>query len=296
MMRHPLPSHARPGGAGVLAVGLLAACAPSADGSRAALVASADAAPVTSAAVTPAGGPGVRARSAANRLTAAERQDGWQLLFDGTTLRGWRGLGRDTAPTAHWTVDSGAIHKIPRGQVAVQADGQPLGGGDLMTDASYGDFELAWEWKVAPGANSGVTYNVSEQLSTSIQPRNAAKGFEYQIIDDDRHPDAQLLRHKTGDLYDLLASNERKRVRPVGEWNQSRILSRGTHGEHWLNGEKVVEYDLGTPRMTQALAASKYRDWPWFAQRRRTPIVLQDRDDAVWFRSIKIREIGPAQR
>ncbi len=297
-MRHLLHSYARLGGVGALAVGLLAACAPSSADSGTAHAASAAATPngTASAATRTATGAAPNGGGGANQLTDEERQDGWQLLFDGTSLRGWRGLGRDTVPTAHWAVDSGAIHKIPSGQVPVQADGQPLGGGDLMTDATYGDFELAWEWKVAPGANSGVKYNVSEQLSTSIQPRNAAKGFEYQIIDDDRHPDGKLVRHKTGDLYDLLSSNERKRVRPVGEWNQSRILYRGTHGEHWLNGEKVVEYDLGTPRMTAALAASKYKDWSWFGERRRTPIVLQDHNDAVWFRSLKIREIGPAQR
>jgi hypothetical protein len=288
MMRQLLHSVAGPGGVGALAASLLAACTPWEDGARTALAAS--------AAVTPDRGPSEGASAAVNRLTDAERQDGWQLLFDGTTLRGWRGLGRDTVPIAHWTVDSGAIHRTPGAQVAAQADGQPLGGGDLTTDASYGDFELTWEWKIAPGANSGVKYNVSEQLSTSIPPRDAAKGFEYQIVDDDRHPDGKLIRHRTGDLYDLLSSNERKRVRPVGEWNQSRILFRGTHGEHWLNGEKVVEYDLGTPRMTQALAASEYKVWPWFGQRRRTPIVLQDDDHAVWFRGLKIREIGPAQR
>lgn len=228
---------------------------------------------------------------APNQLTAAERAAGWALLFDGTSLRGWRGLGRDTVPSAHWTVENGAIKKIPSGQVAVQADGQPIGGGDLMTEGSYGDFELSWEWKVAPGANSGIKYNVSEERSTSLQPRHAAKGFEYQVIDDDRHPDGQLVKHKTGDLYDLIASNERKRVRPAGEWNASRIVFRGNHGEHWLNGEKVVEYDLGTPAMAAVLAASKYRDWPWFGERRRGHVVLQDHNDAVWFRSLKIREL-----
>jgi hypothetical protein len=281
-MRHLLHSYARLGGVGALAAGLLAACAPSGDDAGTAHAASASMTPSAATSVAP------------NQLTDEERQDGWQLLFDGTSLRGWRGLGRDTVPTAHWAVDSGAIHKIPSGQVPVQADGQPLGGGDLMTDATYGDFELAWEWKVAPGANSGVKYNVSEQLSTSIQPRNAAKGFEYQIIDDDRHPDGKLVRHKTGDLYDLLSSNERKRVRPVGEWNQSRILYRGTHGEHWLNGARVVEYDLGTPRMDSALAASKYRTIPWFAERRRGHVVLQDHGDAVWYRAIRIRALPAA--
>jgi hypothetical protein len=162
-----------------------------------------------------------------NTLTAAERAAGWRLLFDGASLAGWRGLGRDSVPTAHWTVEDGAIKKIPSGQVAVQADGQPLAGGDLMTAATYGDFELTWEWRVSPGGNSGVKYNVSEALSTSVAPPHAAKGFEYQMIDDDRHPDGKLVTHKTGDLYDLIASNDRKRVRPAGEWNRSRLVFRG---------------------------------------------------------------------
>lgn len=231
------------------------------------------------------------AADAPNRLTAAERAAGWTLLFDGTTLRGWRGLGRDTVPTAHWRVEDGAILKIPSGRVPVQADGQPVGGGDLMTVATYGDFELSWEWKVARGANSGVKYNVAESLSTAIEPRHAAKGFEYQIIDDDVHPDGRIAKHQTADLYDLFAASDRKAVRPVGEWNRSRIVFRGTHGEHWLNGERVVAYDLGTPAMAAALAASKYRDWAWFGERRRGHVVLQDHNDAVWFRSLKIRAL-----
>ena len=230
-----------------------------------------------------------------NTLTPAERAAGWRLLFDGRSLAGWRGLGRDTVPTAHWRVADGAIEKIASGRVPVQADGQPVAGGDLMTDSTYGDFELTWEWKVSPGGNSGVKYNVSEERSTSVAPPTAAKGFEYQMIDDDRHPDGKLVRHKTGDLYDLIASTDRKRVRPVGEWNRSRLVFRGPHGEHWLNGEKVVEYDLGTPRMRAAIAASKYKDWPWFGERRRGHLVLQDHNDAVWFRDLKLRELAGAR-
>lgn len=235
-------------------------------------------------------------RPGANALTAAERAAGWRLLFDGRTLAGWRGLGRDTVPTAHWTVEDGAIKKIASGRVPVQADGQPVAGGDLMTIATYGDFELAWEWKVSPGGNSGIKYNVSEERSTAVPPPNAAKGFEYQMIDDDRHPDGKLVKHRTGDLYDLIASNDRKHVRAAGEWNRSRLVFRGTHGEHWLNGEKVVEYELGSPQMTAALAASKYRDWPWFAERRRGHLVLQDHGDAVWFRALKLRELDAGTR
>lgn len=137
-----------------------------------------------------------------------------------------------------------------------------------------------------------MKYNVSEALSASIPPTHAAKGFEYQMIDDDRHPDGKLVKHRTGDLYDLIASNDRKHVRPVGEWNESRILFRGNHGEHWLNGERVVEFDLGTPRMDSALAASKFRDIRWFGERRTGHVVLQHHGDEVYFRDIKIREFG----
>ena len=227
-----------------------------------------------------------------NELTAAERAIGWRLLFDGRTLSGWRGLGYDSVPTAHWKVADGAIEKIASGNVPKLADGQPAHGGDLMTVDSFGDFELAFEWKVAPGANSGVKYNVSERLSMSQAPNHAALGFEYQILDDDRHQDGKLPSHRAGALYDLIAPNARKHVRPVGEWNRSRIVFRGRHGEHWLNGEKIVEFDLGTPRMDSLIAASKYRSIPGFADRREGGghIVLQDHGDEAYFRSIKVRE------
>ncbi len=225
-----------------------------------------------------------------NELTAAERAIGWRLLFDGRTLSGWRGLGYDSVPTAHWKVADGAIEKIASGNVPKLADGQPAHGGDLMTVDSFGDFELAFEWKVAPGANSGVKYNVSEQLSMSQAPNHAALGFEYQILDDDRHEDGKLPSHRAGALYDLIAPNARKHVRPVGEWNRSRIVFRGGHGEHWLNGEKIVVFDLETPRMDSLIAASKYRSIPGFAERRKGHIVLQDHGDEAYFRSIKVRE------
>lgn len=235
--------------------------------------------------------PVVVARGIATRADTSPGPDtAWTSLFDGTALRGWRGLGAATVPAGHWTVENGAIRKVASGNVPVQADGQPLEGGDLMTVGTYTDFELEWQWKVAPGANSGVKYNVSEQRSTALQPERAAKGFEYQMLDDERHPDAQLPSHRAGALYDLVAPGAAKRLMPVGEWNSSRIVLRGNHGEHWLNGALVVSYDLGTPRMDSALAASKYRDWPWFAERRAGHIVLQDHGDDVWFRNIRIRE------
>lgn len=227
-----------------------------------------------------------------NTLTDAERAAGWTLLFDGQTLHGWRGLGFTGIPTGHWVVADGSIKKVASGKVPVQADGQPLEGGDLISEGKYRDFELSWEWKVTPGANSGVKYNVSEELSTTVAPTHAAKGFEYQMLDDDRHEDGKLPTHRASALYDLVAANDRKQLRPVGEWNVSRVVLVGSHGEHWLNGEKVVEYDLGTARMDSALVASKYHSMAWFADRRAGHIALQDHGDEVYFRSIKIRSVG----
>jgi hypothetical protein len=226
---------------------------------------------------------------APNTLSAAERRDGWRLLFDGKTFDGWRGLGYDSVPTAHWKIENGAIRKIADGDVPRLPDGQPAAGGDLMTKNTFRDFELAWEWKISRAGNSGVKYNVSEEISMAAAPNHAALGFEYQMLDDSLHEDNKVPSHRAGALYDLIAPSAGKTLRPVGEWNSSRIVFRGNHGEHWLNGSKVVEFDLGTPLMDSALARSKYRSIPNFAQRRAGHIVLQDHVDEVYFRSIKIR-------
>ena len=229
-----------------------------------------------------------------NELTAAEQKAGWRLLFDGTSLEGWRGLGYDSVPSAHWRVVDGAIVKVPTAKVQRQADGQPAAGGDLMSVQAFRDFELTFEWRVTPGANSGVKYNVSEALSLAHAANHAALGFEYQLLDDELHPDNKIPSHRSASLYDILATSPAKQLRPVGQWNSARIVLRGNHGEHWLNGAKVVEYDLGTPRLDSLLHASKYRPIPGFAERRRGHIVLQDHGDEVHFRSIKIRELNGA--
>ena len=246
---------------------------------------------------------GTAGAAAPNELTRAERAAGWRLLFDGRSLAGWRGLGYPGVPTGHWTVEDGAIKKIATAKVAPAPDGRRPAGGDLMTLATFRDFELAWEWRISSGGNSGLKYNVSEELSGG-QPSNvlrpatgapgvshSAIGFEYQMLDDDRHSDGRLPNHRSGALYDLLTPNERKQLKPVGEWNSSRVVFVGTRGEHWLNGEKVVEYELGSRAMDSALTASKFRTMPWFAQRRAGHIVLQDHGDEVWIRSIKLRPV-----
>ncbi|CAN5203305.1 hypothetical protein BH09GEM1_BH09GEM1_46870 [soil metagenome] len=243
----------------------------------------------------------ISAAAAPNQLSAAEIADGWRLLFDGRTLNGWRGLGMSAPPAGHWTVEDGSIKKIATKNVPM-VNGQRQPGGDLITDRTYRNFELSWDWKMTPVGNTGLKYNVSEalslaggktaaQLSPSTAQNRAALGFEYQMIDDDRHSDGKLPTHRSGALYDLIMPNERKHLNPVGEWNHSMLIFNGNHGEHWLNGLKVVEYELGSPSLNAALAASKYRVIEGFATRRVTPIVLQDHTEEAYFRNIKIREL-----
>lgn len=227
-----------------------------------------------------------------NSLTAEEKAAGWTLLFDGKTFNGWRGLGREGIPEGHWVIEEGAIKKVPSKDVPRQADGQPLQGGDLMTIKTFENFELFLEWKINPGGNSGIKYNVSEQMSISFPPRYAALGFEYQVLDDENHPDAKVGANRTAAaLYDLIEPKGKK-LKPVGEYNTARIVFNGSHGEHWLNGVKVLEYELETSEMKSLVASSKYKIIPDFATRRTGHIILQDHGDAVWYRNIKIREIS----
>ena len=227
-----------------------------------------------------------------NQLSDSERSAGWRLLFDGSSFRGWRGLGYDSVPTAHWKIVDGSIMKVPSHDVAKMPDGQPANGGDLMTTDAFRDFELSFDWKVALGSNSGLKYNVSEPMSVKSS-NHAALGFEYQVLDDSMNTDNKIPTHRAGSLYDLIPSGATKLLRPIGEWNTSRVVFRGNHGEHWLNGAKVVEYDLGTPRFDSVFKLSKYKPIAGFADKRAGHIVLQDHNEVAWFRNIKIRELKP---
>jgi hypothetical protein len=230
-------------------------------------------------------------KSGLNIISDEEKAGGWILLFDGISFEGWRGLGHEGIPEGHWIVEEGAIKKIPSENVPLQEDGQPLVGGDLMTNQTFDNFELSLEWKIAPAGNSGIKYNVSEEMSTAYPPEYAALGFEYQILDDLGHPDAQVGDNRTAAaLYDLIAPAG-KSLKPPGEFNKARIILNGNHGEHWLNGVKVLEYDLNTPEMNALIAASKYKNIKDFATKRKGHIVLQDHTTVCWFRNIKIRII-----
>ncbi len=225
----------------------------------------------------------------ANILTSQEKAEGWKLLFDGSSFSGWRGLGRETVPEGHWTVENGMIRKVARKDVPKQSDGNPVPGGDLMTVETFEDFELVLEWRTAPGGNSGVKYNVSEEISKSRGSGYSALGFEYQVIDDAGYAGELNPAQTTGALYDLIPPGE-KNLRP-GEWNETRILVKGNHGEHWLNGKKVVEYEIGSALLDSLIRASKFRDVPDFGLKRKGHIILQDHADEAWYRGIRIRSL-----
>lgn len=230
-----------------------------------------------------------------NTLTAEEQEAGWELLFDGESLTGWRGLGRDGIPEGHWVVEDNAIKKVASDNVERAADGQPIGGGDILYDRKFGNYELQFEWKVSSAGNSGIKYNVSEELSTANEPQYAALGFEYQVLDNELHPDADNDPNRlSAGLYDLIQPGSYAELNPVGSWNTGRIVFNENRGEHWLNGVLAVEYELGTYMMDRLLQTSKYGNNDDFGIRRSSGyIVLQDHGDDVWFRNIKVRELNP---
>ncbi len=225
-----------------------------------------------------------------NSLTKTEIDDGWQLLFDGKTFIGWRGIGIDSVPKGHWKIEDGTIRKIASGDVPTMPDGQPLKGGDLMTDETFKDFELTFEWKISEGGNSGVKYNVSEEVSIKNGSSHAL-GYEFQVLDDAKHSDNINPTHRAGSLYDLIEAKG-KTLKPVGEFNTSRIIFNKNHIEHWLNGVKVVEVDTNTPEFEKIFKKSKYKNHPNFTLHKDAHIVLQDHGDDCWYRNIKIRRLN----
>jgi hypothetical protein len=219
-----------------------------------------------------------------NQLTKAEKAAGWRSLFDGETLNGWRGFHSDKIP-AGWAIEDGCIKKVPAEGELGQA------GGDLITVDQFDNFEFSVEWKLSKRGNSGIKYLVSESL-----PPTGRSGisFEYQVLDDEAHPDARqgIAGNRTaGSLYDLIPASKDKKLNPPGEFNQTRIVVKGNHIEHWLNGVKVLEFERGGEKLKQHIAASKFKDTKGFGEIAKGHILLQDHGDAVWYRNIKVREL-----
>ena len=206
-----------------------------------------------------------------NTLTDAERAAGWRLLFDGTTTNGWRGYMRDTMP-AGWQAVDGALTRVARAA-------------DIITTEKFRDFELTLEWKVAERGNSGVFYRAIEgpRLIYHAAP-------EYQVLDDERHRDGQSQLTSSGANYGINPA-PRGVVKPAGEWNTTRIVVEGKRVEHWLNGVKLLEYELGSEDWKQRVAASKFSEWEVYGQAEQGHIGLQEHGSWVAFRNIKVRVI-----
>lgn len=222
----------------------------------------------------------------ANDLTQAESDAGYSLLFDGKTSDGWKSARGGGFPEKGWVVNNGVI------EVLKSDGGESTNGGDIITEKQYAAFDLSFEFKLTPGANSGIKYYVTLDEQTS----GSAIGPEYQILDDERHPDAKLGKdgnRTLASLYDLITSDRNPRPRrPIGEWNQGRIVSAADNKvTYFLNGFKMLEFERGSEAFRQIVAESKYKDWENFGEAEKGHILIQDHGDAVVFRSIKIKEL-----
>lgn len=221
-----------------------------------------------------------------NHLTNYEKQNGWKLLFDGKTSNGWRGAYLNTFPKKDWVIKNGTI-------TVLESEGKEGGeGGDIVTTGEYKSFDLSFEFKLTPGANSGVKYFVTLTENNT----GSAIGLEYQVLDDSLHPDAKLGRNgdrTLASLYDLIPSNKPKSIiRPVGEWNTGRIVVYPDNRvEHYLNGIKVLEYVRGSKEFRDLVAISKFIIWKNFGEAPEGHILLQDHGNTVSFRSIKIKRL-----
>ncbi len=230
------------------------------------------------------------AARAPNTLTQAEIQQGWRLLWDGKSGAGWHTASGEAIPNENWTIADGVLLD--------HADGGYGHGhsGDLLTDGDYRNFELSVDFKLASGANSGIKYFVNTDKANGGDP---TIGLEYQLLDDDRHPDAKLGRdgnRTEASLYDLIPAARNKPYRPIGEWNTARIVVRGAHTEHWLNGVKVLDYERFTPEFRHLVQESKYKSLPNFGELHRGHIQLQDHGDTASFQNIKIRVLNDNSR
>lgn len=219
-----------------------------------------------------------------NRLSAADQAAGWRLLFDGVSTKGWRGFGKAAGTTNGWVAQEGWLrHAKTTGQ-----DSQ--GKGDIVTVETFNDFDLRFDWRVSPGGNSGVKYLV-------VENRDGPIAHEYQVIDDVKHPDALIGPHRTtGALYDVIPAPANKPIRPAGQINSGRILVNGNHVEHWLNGTKIVEYELGSAAMKEGKAKSKFKDVPGWEDKLKGHILLQDHGDEIAFQNVRIRELTAQTR
>jgi len=212
-----------------------------------------------------------------NQLTAEQQAQGWKILFDGQTLDGWRSFKNKECTS--WDVLDGTLHCKPSNA------GDSIIHNDIVTNDAYQNFELAFDWKISAKGNSGVMYRVTEEYDASF-----ASGPEYQVLDDDGYPGEVKDVEKSGGNFAMHAPQVKKANNP-GEWNSGRIIVNGNHVEHWLNGTKVVDYELGSEDWKSRVNGSKWRDYPGYGLAPTGFIDLQDHGHEVWYRSIYIKAL-----
>ncbi|GAA0573502.1 3-keto-disaccharide hydrolase [Rhizomicrobium electricum] len=243
----------------------------------------------------PAACKGVVVDANANQLSAAEKAEGWTLLWDGKTSAGWRSARGETFPQGGWTTCGGTL------TIHAKSGEESRGPGDIITNARYSDFELSADFKITPGANSGIKIFTQTDLAPIDKVTGkpvaigSGIGIEFQVLDDERHPDAKLGRdgdRTIGSFYDVIPAVKDKEVFPVGQWNNARIISKNNHVAFFLNGFKTVEFTRGSPEFRAAVALSKFKDIPGFGEWADGHILLQDHGNTVSYRNIKIRTLA----
>jgi len=240
--------------------------------------------PAFAALVYACGGNGVEAENTAT-LTAKEGvgEDDWEILFNGSNLDAWHKYGGDDVGEA-WVIQNGTLYLDTSEK---NENGVVVGGGDIVTDEAYNDYELELEWKIGPCGNSGIIYNIVESEKNDYM---WLTGPEMQVLDNTCHPDAKIYKHRAGDLYDMIAADSTA-VNPAGEWNKIRLVVTDDKVEHWMNGQKVVEYTPQGDTWTSMIANSKFKDFEDFGKSTSGLIGLQDHTDPVWYRNIRVREL-----
>ncbi len=203
---------------------------------------------------------------------ASPATTGWQSLFDGQTITGWHGFKTPGKVAPGWTVENGTITRTGSGD-------------DLVTNKSYANYEFALDWKIAAKGNSGIIYRIDPKAEVTY-----TSGPEMQVLDDAGHPDGKSRLTSAGSDYGLYAAPAGV-VKPAGEWNSIRLVVNGNHVEHWLNGQKVVVYELGSADWAAKVKASKFAAWPGYGKSKTGYIGLQDHGDRVWYRNIRIKEL-----
>ncbi|CAG4988315.1 hypothetical protein DYBT9275_00052 [Dyadobacter sp. CECT 9275] len=213
---------------------------------------------------------------AADRPTEIAKKGKWVSLFDGKSFDGWHSyLKKEVLP--QWKIEDGAIMLSEKG------------GGDLLTNKAYENFELELEWKISEGGNSGIVYHVREDPAFKSAD---VTGLEMQVLDNERHPNAKQGADRTaGSLFDMVAPSDSTACKPAGEWNKARLVVNNSKAEHFLNNKKIVQYQIGGAEWDRLISQSKFKDWKYLGKFKTGHIALQDHGNKVWYRNVKIREL-----